>query len=424
VPVLPHRSMNFFDSYARHVSRPYVDFLHRFGMDFEVTRASGAVLEDRSGRKYIDCIGGYGNSNVGHNHPHVIEAMIRALEAGRPFGWPFISEAHSQLTERLAEVAPAGLGRCLIVNSGAEAVDSVLKLVRLATGRSGVICCHGAWHGFTMGAMSVSEPEMCRSFGPLLSGVRRVPFGDAQAAQEAMSPEIGAVLVEPIQSESGGVVPPDGFLNRLAAACAASGALLILDEIKSGMGKTGKMFACEFEQAEPDVLLVGKSLGGGMMPIGVVMAKQKWWTKFGLSFAMTSSSSAGNGLACAAGLATLEVIQSENLCTNAERQGRRLQQALAGVSSTHPELVRSVTGRGLLLGLHTASQKVAHELAAHCVRHGVLMMPAFLDRKCILIEPPLCINDAQTDEVAWGLQQACDAVSASNPEVCKLHSDR
>ena len=137
--------MSFFDNYARHVSRPYVDFLRRFGMDFEASRASGAVVEDRSGRKYIDCIGGYGNLNVGHNHPHVIEAMVRALEAGRPFGWPFISQAHCQLAERLAELAPGGLDCCLIVNSGAEAVDSALKLARLATGdrASSVVTAHG-----------------------------------------------------------------------------------------------------------------------------------------------------------------------------------------------------------------------------------------------------------------------------------------
>ena len=406
--------MSFFDNYARHVSRPYVDFLRRFGMDFEASRASGAVVEDRSGRKYIDCIGGYGNLNVGHNHPHVIEAMVRALEAGRPFGWPFISQAHCQLAERLAELALGGLDCCLIVNSGAEAVDSALKLARLATGRSGVICCYGAWHGFTLGALSVSEPEMCRSFEPLLPGVRRVPYGDARAAAEAISPEVGAIIVEPIQSESGGVVPPASYLRDLAATCTASGVLLILDEIASGMGRTGNMFACEFEQAEPDVLLVGKSLGGGVMPIGAMLAKRKWWKKFGLSFAMTSSSSAGNVFACAAGLATLEVIQSENLCVNAERQGRRLRQALDGLSSLHPELLRGVTGRGLLLGLHTASQKVAYEIAAHCVHDGVLMMPAFLDRACILIEPPLCINDAQIDEVLGGVQQACEAVSARN----------
>ncbi len=407
--------MNFLDSYGRHVSRPYVDFLRRFGMDFEAGRASGAVMEDRNGRKYIDCIGGYGNLNIGHNHPRVVEAMIRALEASRPFGWPFISEAHAELAERLVELGPAGLDCCLIVNSGAEAVDSAIKLARLSTGRSGVVCCHGAWHGFTLGALSISEPEMCRQFGPLLPGVRRVPYGDAQAAAEAISPEVGAVIVEPIQSESGGIVPPAHYLRDLADACAASGALLVLDEIKSGVGKTGKMFACEFEQAEPDVLLVGKSLGGGVMPIGAMLAKRKWWTKLGLSFAMTSSSAAGNGLACAAGLATLDVMQSENLCANAERQGRRLQQALEGLSSAHPELVRRVTGRGLLLGLHAASQKVAFEIAAHCIRNGVLIMPAFLDRARILIEPPLCINDAQIDEVLWRLQQACDAINTRHP---------
>ena len=404
--------MSSLSSYGRHVSRPYVDFLSRFGIDFEVGDAIGATVKDRSGRPYIDCIGGYGNLNVGHNHPRVVEAVISALQSGRPFGWPFISQAHVQLVEMLTELVPNGLDRCLIVNSGAEAVDSVLKLVRLATGRSGVVCCHGGWHGFTLGALSVSEPEMCRSFGPLLPGVRRVPYGDAAAVAQAISPDIGAVIVEPLQSESGAVMPPEGYLTELVATCAASDVLLILDEIKSGIGKTGKMFACEFEQIEPDVLLMGKSLGGGVMPIGVLMAKRKWWTKFGLSFAMTSSSAAGNAFACAAGIATLEVIQSENLCANAERQGRRLQQALIGLCSTHPALVRGVTGRGLMLGLHTANPKVAYEIVLRCARHGVLMMPAFLDRAGILIEPPLCITDAQIDEVLWRLKQVCNAIEA------------
>lgn len=242
-----------------------------------------------------------------------------------------------------------------------------------------------------------------------------MPFGDAHAAVEAISPEVGAMIVEPIQCESGGVVPPDGYLRDLAAACAASGVLLVVDEVKSGMGKTGKMFACDFERVTPDVLLVGKSLGGGMMPIGAVMAKRKWWTKFGLSFAMTSSSGAGNRFACVAGLATLDVIHSEKLCSNAERQGQCLKQGLVGLCSTFPAALRGVTGRGLLLGLHTASRKVAYEIAAHCVRLGVLILPAFLDRTCLLIEPPLCINDAQTAAVLSALQHACDAVEPRHP---------
>jgi len=402
-------SMDIFDSYARHVSLPYTRFLQRIGMDFEPGTARGAELEDRKGRTFIDCIGGYGNLNVGHNHPRVIEAIARALERQRPVGWPFISEAHAALAEGLVEVAPDGIDRCLIVNSGSEAVDSALKLVRLATGRSGVICCNGAWHGFTMGAMSVSEPEMCRGFEPLLPGVRRVPFGEAVAVEKAMSAEIGAVIVEPIQSESGGVVSPKGYLKRLATVCAEYGAILILDEIKSGMGKTGRMFACEIEQLEPDLLLVGKSLGGGVMPIGAVLAKRKWWAKFGLSFAMTSSSAAGNRLACAAGLATLDIIRSESLIENAENQGRRLMQGLMSLAQLRPELVRSVSGQGLLVGIHTAEQRVAYQITAECVRRGVLVMPAFLDRSCILIEPPLCIDKAQVDEVLRVLHQACDA---------------
>lgn len=407
--------MNSLDGYAQRVSRPYTDFLRRFGMSFELRGALGAVIKDSSGRQYIDCIGGYGNLNIGHNHPRVVEAVIHALKSGGPSGWPFISQSHVQLTERLTELAPRGLDRCLIVNSGAEAVDSALKLVRLASGRSGVICCHGGWHGFTVGALSVSEPDMCRSFGPLLPGIHRVPYGDTQAIAEAISPEVGAIIVEPIQSERGAITPPGGYLKDLTAICAASDTLLILDEIKTGMGKTGKMFACEHERAEPDILLVGKSLGAGITPIGAMVAKRKWWTKFGLSFAMSSSSSAGNSIACITGVATLDVIQSENLCANAEHQGRRLRLTLADLSRTYPDLIRKVTGQGLLLGLHITSRKIAYEIVAHCVRCGVLLMPAFLDRACILIEPPLCINDTQIDEVIWALQQACSWISAKMP---------
>ena len=404
--------MSFVDSYKEHVNRPYGDYLQRLGMDFEAVRATGALVEDRHGRKYIDCIGGQGNVNVGHNHPHIAEAMIRALQAGRPFGWPFISEDHVRLAEKLAELAPAGLERCLIVNSGTEATESALKLARLATGRSGVIACQGGWHGFTLGALSVSEPRACKSFGPLLEGVRRVPYGDARAASEAISKEIGAMIVEPIQGENGGVMPPAGYLKELADICTASGVMLIFDEIKTGMGKTGTMFACEFDQAAPDVLLVGKSLGGGMMPIGAMVAKRQWWTKFGLSFPMSSSTYGGNALSCAAGLAAIEVIESENLCANAARQGRRLQEALAGLLSLHPDIVQAVTGRGLLLSLRMASSKLASEITMRCVKQGVLIVPTSLNHACMLIEPPLCISDAQMDEVICALRQACDEIGA------------
>jgi putrescine aminotransferase len=404
--------MKVLEIYAQHVSRPYVGFLQRFGLDFEVARASGVLLQDRQGRQYIDCVGGYGNLNIGHNHPHVVNRLVRTLQEAKPFGWPFISEAQVELADTLARLSPSGLECCLIVNSGSEAVDSALKLTRLATGRSGIVCCEGGWHGFTLGALSVSEPEMCRSFGKLLPEVTRVPYGDAKAAISAITSDTGAMIVEPIQSESGGIVPPDGYLKELASACNEYGVVLILDEIKTGMGKTGRMFACEFDSVEPDILLAGKSLGGGVMPIGSLIAKRKWWTKFGLSFAMTSSSAAGNSLACAAALAAIEVIQSEDLCSNAEKQGGRLLQALLELTTTFPDAIRGVTGRGLLLGLHTASPRAAFEIAAECLRSGVLIMPAFLDRATLLIEPPLCIDENQIDQVSSTLQHAFRTLSS------------
>jgi putrescine aminotransferase len=404
-------SASILDRYAERVSRPYVEFLHRLQIHFDIRRAEGAVLEDASGRSYVDCVGGYGNLNIGHNHPRLIEAMTTALQSHQPFGWPFISEAHVELADKLIEALPGGLDRCLIVNSGAEAVDSALKLARLATGRPEVICCLGGWHGFTLGAMSASEPKMCRNFQPLLPGMHHVPFGDAPKVKELLSDKVGAVLVEPLQSESGGIVPPEGYLRELAAACESVGALFIVDEVKSGMGKTGKLLACEFEGVVPDVVLVGKSLGGGVMPIGAMVAKKKWWTRFGLTFAMTSSSAAGNSFACAAGVATLNVIRTEKLSENAEKQGARLQEHLRKLCARYPEVLRDVTGRGLLLGLHTANQKTASEIIVHCLGSGVFLMPALLAQSSILIEPPLCIKEEQVSRVLYAIENACEALA-------------
>jgi putrescine aminotransferase len=253
---------------------------------------------------------------------------------------------------------------------------------------------------------------MNKAFGPLLPEIHCVPYGDVSAVKSVISSDIGAVIVEPIQAEKGVVLPPAGYLRSLAGICSEASALLIVDEIKCGMGKTGRMFAWDVEDETPDAILVGKSLGGGVMPIGALVANSKWWTRFGLSFAMTASSSAGNRFACVAGLVTLEVIRSEHLCENAKRQGFRLLTRLLELRSSYPQLIKSVTGRGLLIGVRIANRKLAHGIILACVRGGVLLMPAFLDRTEILIEPPLCITETQIDQVYCALEEACKAVSA------------
>jgi len=402
-------------TFAHYVNAPYVDFLKRLGLHFDVVSARGTLIVDENGNEYIDAIAGYGNLNIGHNHPKVIEAVVQQLQSPQPFNWPFISAAHAHLAEELAQITPGDLECSLVVNSGSEAVDSVLKLVRLATGKPHVIGMRGAWHGFTFGAMSASDTVMCKGFEPMLADVTHVDYGNASAVESAITDRTGAVLVEPIQAESGAIVPLPGYLSELADICKRKEIILIFDEVKSGMAKSGRMFACEYDNAVPDVILIGKSLGGGAMPIGVITARRKVWKRFGFSFPMSSSSGAGNRLACAAALATLGVIKDEGLCERAARQGQRILEAAAQLVREFPAIVTGVTGRGLLIALHTAGLGAATQILKECVHNRVLLMTAFGDRSRILIEPPLCISDSETERLLDALRAAIRVAAEKDP---------
>jgi putrescine aminotransferase len=403
------------ESIARHVSAAYVQFLRRAGLDIDVVRAEGVAVFDRSGRRYIDCVAGYGNLNVGHNHPRVIQAVVEELRSPRPFNLPFLSDAQARLSEMLANVTPGDLECSFIVNSGSEAVDTALKLARLSTGKPEIVCTRGAWHGFTFGALSVSEKSMVRSFEPLLPGFVAVPYGDAAAIEAAINDRTAAVIVEPLQAESGAVVPPQGYLTALAEICKRLEVILIFDEVKSGIAKTGRMWACDHEAVVPDVLLAGKALGGGAMPIGTVTARRRFWGRFGLSFPMSSSSGAGNAAACAAAIATLEVVREEALADRAARAGERIGRGLHQLSQDHPSLLRGSSGRGLLLALHTDSAKTASEVVSGCARRGAIVMAAFCDRTRILVEPPLAVSDEDADFVVNAIHDSVHEIATRAP---------
>jgi putrescine aminotransferase len=387
------------ETIARYMNTPYINFLDRLGLAIEFVRAEGARIYDRDGRMYIDCVAGYGNLNLGHNHSRVINAVIEELSSPRPYNLPFLSQPQARLAEMLAQVTPGDLECSLIVNSGSEAVDSGLKLARLATGRPHVVAMRGAWHGFTFGAMSVSEPAMCQNFAPLLDDVTHVTYGDAEAALNAINARTGALIVEPIQAESGAIVPPAGYLLALAEICAQKQVVLIFDEVKTGIGKTGRIFACEHEGAVPDVILAGKALGGGAVPIGTVTARRKLWSKVGLSFPMSSSSGGGNAPACAAAVAVLDTLAADDLCAQAHHKGERILTALAYLARDFPQIIHGVSGRGLLIAIHTPNLKMANDLVRGCLKRGVLMMVAFCNRTRVLIEPPLCIEEELVDSL-------------------------
>lgn len=404
-------TMNHLSLYSRHVNAPYTSFLQRANLLIDVIYAEGAIVKDTSGHQYIDCIAGYGNCILGHNPIPVTDAVVAELISARPYNLPFIHEVQALLAERLAQDTPGDLDCSFIVNSGSEAVETALKLARLSTKKPGIITTIGAWHGFTFGCLSVSEQSMCRAFAPMLDNVTYVPFGDAAAIDAAINPSIGCVIIEPIQSENGAVVPPKGYLKTLQEICHKKGVLLIFDEVKTGIAKTGKLFACEHDGAIPDILVCGKALGGGVMPVGAVVAKRQVWGKFGFSFPMSSSSGAGNAPASAAALATLKLVAEQGICDIVAKQGKKMMERLKSIQEQHPTKILAVCGIGLLIGLKFASQKNATEIVSRCAQQSVLVMMAFCDRSSVLVEPPACITDEQIEMVVIAIQNAVDSIS-------------
>ncbi|MBE7418025.1 MAG: aspartate aminotransferase family protein [Ideonella sp.] len=398
-------------AYAERVNAPYVAFLRRMEMLIDVVEAEGCVVRDRAGKAYIDCISGYGNCVLGHNPKPIVDAVVAEITSSRPFNLPFVHEVQARLAQRLAADSPGELECSFVVNSGSEAVETALKLARLATSRPGIISTTGSWHGFTFGCLGVSEPSMCRTFRPMLEGVKHVPYGDAAAVEAAIDERTGCVIVEPLQSESGAIVPPPGYLKALQELCARRKVVLIFDEAKTGIAKTGRLFCCEHDGAVPDILVCGKALGGGVMPVGAVIAKRSLWGRFGFSFPMSSSSGGGNAAACAAALATLELVQAQRLSARAGVLGNRLMHGLQALRGAHGEKVLGVSGIGLLTGVQMAHAKIAAEVVAQCAHRGVLVMTAFCDRSRLLVEPPICITEQQLDTVVHAIADAIDACS-------------
>jgi putrescine aminotransferase len=401
--------------YRKYLNPNHTAFLQRLGLATTIKEAKGTVLRDDQGRSYIDFVAGYGIFNLGHNPPRLLEALRRELDSFPLWNRPFLSAPLAELAEKLASLTASGLSRVFVCSTGAEAVESAIKLARLSTRRVEIVATEGAFHGFTLGALSVSGiPAQSRPFRPLLPGVRHVPYGDTESLSKAMSKKTAAVLLEPIQAEIGAVTPPEGYLTAAREICDRSGALLLVYEVRTGIGRTGPLFAVEQEGITPDVLILGKSLAGGIIPIGAIVAQDRIWDRFGLSFSMSASSFAGNRLACVAALETLAIVETEDVLKRGQKVGTILRTGLENLAADHPALVKGLTGRGLLLGLHFFGSREANEVIRRCIEGGLLVAAAFCSNRCLLIEPPLTI---ESGEVARGLRiltEACHRVAADN----------
>jgi len=396
-----------YDIYSQHISASYPNFLQRLGIKHTAEYAEGALIKDSAGNTYIDCTAGYGLFNLGHNHPKVTQALIEQIQSKRPLTKPFITSVQAKFAERLASVAPGNLECTFLCNSGSEAVDSALKLARLTTGRKKIIAAHNSFHGYTYGALSTTGIRKFRHpFEPMLPEVEFVEYGSLDAARQSIDKQTAAIILEPIQHEAGIKTPPIDYFIGIREICNKHGVLLILDEVKTGFGKTGHLFACDTLGVIPDILILGKSLGGGMIPSGAIMASQKLWRRFGLSFPMSASSFSGNTLACSAGLATLEVFEETNLLSECLEKGSMLKTEALKLLTENPDKLLKISGCGLLFSLQLASSSLTHELSKQLVAQGVLAMPAFGNSSELMIEPPLVISKPELDKVIYALEIA------------------
>lgn len=407
-------------AYAEHVNPAFVRLLGTLGYGRVFTKARGMVVRDHEGREYLDFLAGFGAINLGHNHPKLIEALERALRDDAPnvlhVGPQTVA---GELGAMLASMVPE-LPMALFANSGGEAVESAMKLALGATRRTGFVYCEGGYHGTGLGNLSVMGHSRFRApFEPLLRGCTAVPFGDLGALAKALRDRPAAFIVEPIQAEAGVIVPPEGYLLEAARLCRERGTLLILDEVQTGIGRTGKPFAFQHEPGfVPDVLVLGKSLGGSMVPISAALTTRALHQKvFGTmqTFDLHGSTFSGNAFACRAALATLSILEEERLSENAAQIGARMLRQLERALAGHP-FVRAVRGRGLLLGIELgptqsgllgrlgkkAIEKVSEAvfgqwLAVRLLEEGVLAQPASQAWNVLRLEPPLVVSEEQAD---------------------------
>ncbi len=409
-------------AYVEDTLRKYSEFvnpglvkLYRFaGVETVEWEAQGVVVRDVHGREYLDFSGGPAVFALGHRHPRVVRAVVEQIQRMPMSVRAMPRRPEAELAALLAEVTPGDLRYSFFCNSGAEAVEGALKLARLVTGRPGFVATEGAFHGKTFGALSASgRQKYRRPFEPLLPGFRHVPFGDADALAEAVDGSVAAVVVEPIQGEGGVRIPPDDYLPRVREICDRTGALLIVDEVQTGLGRTGRMFACEHWGVVPDILTLAKALGGGVMPIGAFVARPHLWEAFTQDPYLHSSTFGGNPAACAAGVATLQVLLEERLPERAAEMGELLLSSLRDVAGRHPRWVREVRGKGLLVGVEFTDPDVALLASAEAMARGVIFFFSLNRPEVVRLAPPLIVERAHVETACRALDSALEAVTES-----------
>jgi putrescine aminotransferase len=410
------------DSYERYSNRGFISYRKAVTQAGQFAAlewsGQGAILHDLLGREYIDCLGGYGIFSAGVNHPKIVKAVTDQLGRMALNSQELLEPWRAALAKVLAEVTPGDLQNSFFINNGTDAIEGAIKLARLYTKRHTFISTLGGFHGKSMGSLSLMGKASFREpFQSGLQDVRFVPYGDAGALEDelercdAVGTHIAGVVLEPVQGEAGGVVPPDDYLPRARAACTKYGALLIADEIQTGMGRTGRMWGVDHWNVVPDIMCLGKSIGGGVMPLSAFIANPTVWEVMIPNPIIHSTTFGGNPIACAAGLAAIEVTLEEDLPGQAAEKGDFLLRELAGLQRKYPQVLSDAHGKGLLIGMEFPVQEVGWQVAAGLFKRGVLVAGTYSRAQVIRIEPALGIPKALLQEMLSRLEDTFKEVA-------------
>lgn len=424
--LLETRAGEDYDLYARGINPQFVRVLKTIGFDRVWARAEGQYLYDDDGERYLDLLGGFGMFNVGRNNPRVRDALVEVLALATPGSVQLgVSLLPGLLAEELLRRTPERLAHVLFTSSGTEAVEAALKLGRAGTGRTRVVSCEQGFHGLTLGSLSANgDPHFVDRFGPLIPGFSQVPFGDLEALErELRSEDVALFLVEPVQGK-GVNLPPVGYLEGAQELCRRYGTLLAVDEVQTGFGRTGRLFAFEHWALEPDLVTVAKSLSGGYIPVGALLMSQRVYdTVFdSLEHSVSHGSTfAPNDLAMAAGLATLRELDNAELVDRSARLGELLLERTREVADAH-DVVREVRGLGLMWAMEfgepdTGSfawrvmERMQSGLFAQLVvvplftQHHVLSQVAGHDLPVLKGLPPLVLTEQDVEDLAAALDE-------------------
>lgn len=383
---------------------------------------SGSVFKDVLGREYLDFLGGFGMMDLGWSHPDVISTVRAQLERSPMPSQELLDPLRGVLAKLLASITPGDLKYTWFGASGTEANEAAMKIAKLYTGRTAFIVGVKAFHGKTMGSLSLMGKSDYRApMGAMYGGqVYHVPFGDAGAVEqqleicEKVGVGVAAVMFEPIQGESGAIVPPDDFWPRIRAATKKYGVLLIADEVQTGLGRTGKLWGVEHWNVVPDILTVAKSLGGGVMPISAVTTTEEIFhpMMYPNPF-MHTTTTGGGALACSAAISAIHVTLRERLWEQAAQKGDYLMKNLSKFAEQYPQIYEKITGKGLLIGMHFKDPETGYKVASGLFKRNVLVAGTLTSAQTIRVEPPLIVTQEQMDALLSRLGDTLKEISAS-----------